>query len=237
MSTPPDADEARDLVEQSRNLHSFGHPVRALPLVLRAAHLAPDDEEVREALRATREQIRHLFAEVTQCEQTLAAHPVDGPALLALADALTHLDRNTEAETPLARALDANAGDWEALYHLGHLLNNTGRFDAALAAFERLSVLEPDLSLSWTFQGMVLSNLRRPADALPMLERALALNPKDIGVWTMKVRALRMLGREPEAREAYQHERAARIASGNPRWMPHAVYPDEAQDSDQESCP
>jgi tetratricopeptide (TPR) repeat protein len=220
MSRSTVTKEVRGLLAEGRSHCDWGRPVRALPLMLRAAHLAPEDEEARHAVQTTRDEIRRLFAEVTRCEGTLAAHPTDGPALRALATALKRLDREDEAETVLVRALDANAADWKALLNLGHLLNDSMRFEEAIAVFERLSTVEPTLSLGWTFQGMALCNMQRAADALPVLEHALSLNPQDIGAWNQKVRALRMLGRDLEAGEVYQHERAARIASGVPQWMP-----------------
>jgi tetratricopeptide (TPR) repeat protein len=233
MRTSANAEEARDLLVRGRNLYECGYPVRALRFVLRAAHLAPDNEEARHAVQTTRDEIHRLFGEVTRCEAMLAAHPTDAPTLLALADALTRLDRNAEAKATLERALDIDASNADALFDLGNLLNNSDRYEEALAVFDRLNVLRPTWAIPWSLKGMVLNNLLRPAEALPVLEHALTIDPGEVGAWTAKVWTLRTLGREAESQEAYQHERAARIASGVPAWMPRDVDPENAGDDDQ----
>jgi predicted Zn-dependent protease len=99
-------------------------------------------------------------------------------------------------------------------------LNDFGYFEAAFQVFKAMTDREPNWSFPWTLEGMVLCNSQQFAESLPYLDRALALNPNDIGAWTEKVLALTSLGLEDAARTAHTRENAARRASGVARWMP-----------------
>jgi tetratricopeptide (TPR) repeat protein len=164
--------------------------------------------------------VRRLQSVVSQCESRLAHHPNDREALLELAHSLGCLDRDDEARAALQRVLALDDEDAKALFSLGHLLNNYDFYEEALAIFRRLTELTPDWAHPLACQGMVLCNMRRYEEALPILDQAIALDPNDVGGWTEKVGALRALGREEEARRAYEQERVARRASGVLRWMP-----------------
>jgi tetratricopeptide (TPR) repeat protein len=213
-------EQVSEWIERGRNLRGCGYPARAIPLFLRALRLDPDHAKAREELESTRAEVRRLQAAVSQCETRLASNPSDRKALLKLADALVRLDRDDEARAALQQVLACDDEDAEALFDLGHLLNNSFYYEEALTAFRRLAKVEPDWAHPLACQGMVLCNMRRYEEALPILDQAIALDPNDICGWTEKVRALRALGREQEARRAYEQERVARRASGVLRWMP-----------------
>ncbi|WP_322048781.1 methyltransferase domain-containing protein [Paraburkholderia sp. J67] len=55
------------------------------------------------------------------------------------------------------------------------------------------------------------------AEALPELERLLALQPEDLGLLTLKAEALRLCGRTHEAIAAYRH--AAQRGAGSRNWL------------------
>ncbi len=50
-----------------------------------------------------------------------------------------------------------------------------------------------------------LTELKRPADALPIYDQALALDPNSAWIWARKARVLRLLKRFPEALAAFDH--------------------------------
>jgi tetratricopeptide (TPR) repeat protein len=114
----------------------------------------------------------------------------------------------------------------DRLFTIGLGLNDLGYYDASLWVFEVLAVIEPTWAFPLTLCGMVLCNMQQNAEALPYLDRALALYPNDVGAWTMKTRALTALGLEDEAHAAHQRENAARRASGVARWMPREERPE-----------
>lgn len=202
-----------------RSTRECGYPARAIPLFLRVLRSVPEHVEARAELETARADVRRLQGVVSRCESRLARHPSDREALLELAHSLGCLDRDDEARAALQRVLALDDEDAEALFDLGHLLNNYDFYEEALATFRRLAELTPDWAHPLACQGMVLCNMGRYQEALPILDQAISLDPDDVGAWTEKVRALRALGREDEARTAYEQERVARRASGVLRWM------------------
>jgi tetratricopeptide (TPR) repeat protein len=190
----------------------------------------PDDEEIRAELRATRGRIRALLRIVEACDRDPVRTSTDVPTLLKLVDALTGLDREDEAIAAARQAAVVAPDDWEALFTLGHQLNNSGRFEEALAAFERFIALVPECAGGWTFKGMALCNLQRYSEALAALYRAVTLDPLDVGGWTLTVLALTALGRMDDAKAARKRERTARLASDVPAWRPRDGDDDENTD-------
>lgn len=213
-------EQLADLITRGRNLRGCGYPAGAIPFFLRALQLAPDHVQAREDLELTRAEVRRLQCEASGCETHLERDPNDRETLLKLANALVRLDRDEEARTVLERALALDDQDWEALFELGHLLNNNAYYEEALATFRRLAEVMPDWAHPLACQGMVLCNMRRYQEALPVLDQAISLDPNEILGWTEKVSTLRALGREEEAHTAYEQERVARRASGVLKWMP-----------------
>jgi len=51
------------------------------------------------------------------------------------------------------------------------------RLDDALASFERAVALKPDYAGAWANRGYVLSELRRPEEAVVSHSKALAIKP------------------------------------------------------------
>jgi Flp pilus assembly protein TadD len=220
MGKPSQDKQVARMIDLARSTRECGYPARAIASFLRALRLAPENVEARTQLETARADVRRLQEEVSQCESRLARRPSDREVLLKLADALGCLDRDDEAHTALQRALALDDQDWEALFQLGHQLNNSSFYEEALAAFRRLAELMPDWAHPVACQGMVLCNMQQYEEALVVVDQAISLDPNDVGGWTSKVRALRALGREAEARAAYEQERAARRASGVLQWMP-----------------
>jgi tetratricopeptide (TPR) repeat protein len=202
-------EEIRNLLERGREIRGYGYPASSLELFLRAARLAPEDDEVRGELQATRDQIRQLSDVVEACDHDPVRTSTDTKALLELVGALTGLGREEEAIVAARQAVAVSPDDWEALFTLGNLLNNDAQYEAALAVFDRLIAVEPEVSGFWTFKGMVLCNLRRCQDMLPVLYRAVTLDPNDAMAWGYIVHALSALGRKEEADAASNREQTA----------------------------
>lgn len=203
-------EELRDLLERGRNVRKYGSPASSLEFFLRAARLAPDDDEVLAELQATREQVRMLLDVVESCDQDIAYTATNAKKLLELVHALTSLGRDKEAIAAAKQAVVVDPEDWEILFTLGDLLNNNLQYEAALAVFDRLIAVEPELSISWSFKAMVLRNLGRYQDILPVGYRAVTLDPNDAMGWMYVVLALSALGREEDADAARKQEQAAR---------------------------
>ena len=87
----------------------------------------------------------------------------------------------------------------EYLSSLGAALQQQGRHEEALNAFDRAVQLAPDDAEAWKNRGNLLIELKRPADAVPSFQQTLKLNPRH---WDAAYRCgflLSELGRPAEA--------------------------------------
>src|SRR5580698_9416786 len=87
----------------------------------------------------------------------------------------------------------------EYLSSLGITLQQQGRHEEALNAFDRAVQFAPDDAEAWKNRGNLLIDLKRPADAVPSFQQTLKLNPRH---WDAAYRCgflLSELGRPAEA--------------------------------------
>ena len=85
-----------------------------------------------------------------------------------------------------------------------------GRFDAAVASYDRLIALQPHDTAALTNRGAALLRLARPADALVCFEAALALQPDLPEALCNRGNALLALGRDAEALASFDRTLALR---------------------------
>jgi tetratricopeptide (TPR) repeat protein len=122
----------------------------------------------------------------------------------AQGDTLRRLERWAEAATAYERALalvDDPAGrDWYLHYVLGIAYERSDRFDDAETEFRRALELNPDQPLVLNYLGYGLVEERRNlAEALDMIERAVAARPDDGYITDSLAWVLYRLGRYDEA--------------------------------------
>ncbi len=86
----------------------------------------------------------------------------------------------------------------------GRLERANGRFDAAVARFKKASEQDPGNPSVWFEYGETLRRAGKPADAVSVLERALAIAPEVYQAWTSKGHALVAQGRGGEAARCYE---------------------------------
>ncbi|MEO8439244.1 MAG: hypothetical protein ABI540_03375 [Spartobacteria bacterium] len=194
-----------------RHLHSWE---AALADLHRAAHLAPEDEFVRQDL-ALLDRLSKFLAEVRDLDRDLAALPDDaslladrallflraGDASLALDDANRAARLAPEAIRPrlfrsMAKRRLGRAHDGGQALRLETLspdfLQTISRLDAELAA-------EPDNPDLLTNRAWQLNEIGQPQLALEDAERALQFDPKSAGASAEASYALSKLQRMPEA--------------------------------------
>ncbi len=82
-------------------------------------------------------------------------------------------------------------------------LSSTGRFEDALAAYDRALALDPDDFCAHSNRGAALLALGRFEDALAAFDRALALDPDNAAIHTNRGAALHALGRFEDALAAF----------------------------------
>jgi tetratricopeptide (TPR) repeat protein len=147
-----------------------------------------DDDAPSETARENREAPDDALL---ACRRAIASDPANAANWEHLGDLLVRRSQTYEAREAYARAYElqpdlltqwivpgANAAQRaqiDKLFSIGLGLNDAGHFEASLRVFEALAVIEPTWSFPLTLCGMMLCNLRQYAEALPYLDRALAL--------------------------------------------------------------
>src|SRR6266567_4730923 len=85
---------------------------------------------------------------------------------------------------PWAIGLDPNEAF--AYGNKGDALNNLGRYQEALAAYEQAIGLDPNLALAYSNKGAALNNLGRYQEALAAYEQAIGLDPNNAFAYSNK---------------------------------------------------
>ena len=115
---------------------------------------------------------------------------------------LTTSNQFTASLVACARALTFNPWDGIAFYHLGLTQMQLGRFEDALATFKQADQFDTPQVSRWTWKlgvGWTYMLMGRPAEALPWLERAIAITPASGRVYFLVAAAHEQLGRHDEA--------------------------------------
>src|ERR1051326_3109798 len=132
----------------------------------------------------------------------LAAEPANSGALHALGVIRAQQGRNEEALGYIASALRENPGSALALLDYGNVLRALGRFEEALASYDRAAQIKPDHAALYN-RGVILCDLKRHEEALASFDRALALKPDNVAALNNRGNILRELGRFEEALASY----------------------------------
>ena len=135
----------------------------------------------------------------------LAPDLADAQSTLAFALFQGRLDVKGARE-PYALSYQLGAGDGTVVGRYALYCGLTGRATEARVAMTRALQLDPLNPLMHRAMGAVLYDTRRYAESLVALRRALSLNPKLSGAQAAIGRALLMLGRTLEARDAFGRE-------------------------------
>lgn len=132
---------------------------------------------------------------IAPLQEAIRSKPDFPAAWLHLSTALDETGHRTEAIVALERALPSGHGEWigpgevdpaasadpddvaEVLSRLGSLRFQGGNFAGALAAYGRLTTLQPERAGAHSDLGATLLHMGRFAQAVPPLQRAVALDP------------------------------------------------------------
>jgi len=152
--------------------------------------------EYREALRDDPNDYRARF----NLAMALEAKAGTLPAAKADEAALFRRDAETEYRTLLER----KPGDLRASINLSAIEYARGQHDAAKARLEATIERYPDVALPRTALATHLINERKPAEALAVLEGALAIDPASLEANMLAGDAERKLGKFDAARRYYK---------------------------------
>jgi tetratricopeptide (TPR) repeat protein len=119
---------------------------------------------------------RNLDAQLC-CQQALAIDPGHADTLHLMGLLCLDAKQHDHALEWLTRAIRQDPRP-EYLTSLGTTLQQQGRHEDALKAFDKAVQLKPDVAELWKNLGNVLVDLQRPADALLSFQHALTLNPR-----------------------------------------------------------
>ena len=159
----------------------------ATELVLRAAAVWETDPSLAGTIQA-----RNLI------DKALGLEPNLVPALISRAifanyegDVDPNQDRDRigrEQDEFTARAINLDPNNPDAWKWRGIALEYLGRWDAALDANAVAIKLEPDNPWFYVTRGWTMSMMGRPAEALALVDRALAMDPAQAGLgWATRV--------------------------------------------------
>ena len=147
--------------------------------------------------------------------EVLRADAASFPALHMLGFLKAQQGRYDDAITLLNKAVRKNPADPAALAHYAHALMAAQRFNEALAAYDRLLVLQPAHFEAHYNRGVILSQQQRHEEALAALDRALTFQPNAIPVHFNRGVVLAEMERHRKALESYD-----RVLALDPAYAP-----------------
>lgn len=115
--------------------------------------------------------------------------------------------------------LELTTEDEDSLIKRGSSLGDSGRYEEALASFDKAIKLNPDNVECWLNKGWVLGTLGRHEEAIACYDKAIELDPMDDLPWFNKGNRLGDLGRYEEALACYDE-----VLRMNPMDVPALYY-------------
>ena len=203
-----------------------------LVFFVRAAHTAPS-LPVQQSRNADAHLLRGLaFLDkdryedaIKEFSQSIAANPKGAEALYQLGLAQWKLGRPTDAAANFVGALQLAPDHPLARYYLGRTFLQAQNLPKAIESFEKVIQLGGKPAVDEHFQlGKAYLTLKKPADAIRILEAGTKVQPRDDRLYAQLGRAYLSLGRKPEAEAAlaksnelrdYQREATSRLLQGS----------------------
>ncbi len=214
--TPADPAEAarwQALGDQLRLSGDIPGADRAYARQIRATVSAPDLVRAADAICETR------FAEADRdLRAILTARSTDPLALWMLAEVTSRTGRNAEAESLLARCLQAAPGFTAARYAYAMVLYWRHRAVDALAQARLLLEAQPRNPIFLHLKATTLLQLGDDAAALDAYAQVLEAHPDQPLTWMSYGHALKTVGRQAEAVDAYRRSLALSPALGEAWW-------------------
>ena len=177
---------ANEIYARAVELERAGNHQAALPLLWKAAGLAPQDADIQNALGEGLQRMGALDAAIDAYRRALAARPAHRKAANNLIVTLVTAGRSPEAVTR-ARELVASApGDADAYFTLG-LAQSEQDMTEAMKTFRRVLELSPRHVLARYNLALVLKREDRMIEAIDELKRTIAIEPRAEAYYTLGV--------------------------------------------------
>ncbi|HEY8025382.1 MAG TPA: tetratricopeptide repeat protein [Burkholderiaceae bacterium] len=160
----------------------LGKSVEAIEALERAAKIMPGDADTQNDLAITFFNLGRREESIAAYRRLLKLTPGSAAAHDTLGAQLSDLGRFAEAEAEFRRALEVDPNYFQARINLGFVAGALERWNEAEAWYLQVLQAHPDFGEAHRRLGDLLSRLPgRGAEAIPFLERAIALNPADAG--------------------------------------------------------
>jgi serine/threonine-protein kinase len=170
--------------------------------ILDAVTLDPEHPQVRFTAALIFSGTGRADRALEQLEALVAKHPHDA-AFRLLGQILARRGDIEGGLRQIERALALRPGYWENHGAKGVVYLLGGRFDEAIAAFRRVTELQPDTAWGYQLLGATLQNAGRLDEALDSYEQALAVTPT-AGTWSNIATIHYQAGRSEAAVAAFQ---------------------------------
>ena len=154
---------------------------------------------------STAERMRLDAIEAARRAVAIAPDFADGYSALGFSLFNVGLDVKA-AKTVFEQSVQYGRGDGDVLTGFAVFCARTGRFGEAAATIARAATLDPLNPTVFRSAGTIELLARRYAAALPFFDRALSINPKMSVAPSLRGTALMLLGRQGEARQAFEAE-------------------------------
>jgi tetratricopeptide (TPR) repeat protein len=110
----------------------------------------------------------------------------------------THTTNRTGSQGQVNKSSDAL--NWSGK---GNALDERGKHEEAIQAYDRAIELDPKLVPAWVGKGYALGRLGKNEAAMQAFDKAIEINPQNAIVWRLKGIILKKLGRNTESQAAY----------------------------------
>jgi len=86
----------------------------------------------------------------------------------------------------------------------GGTLYFEGKYDEAIACYDKAIEIDPDNPVVWNNKGLALNSLGKYKEAIACYDRVIEIDSKDADAWNNKGLALNSLGNTEEAKKCYE---------------------------------
>ena len=168
--------------------------------------------------------VEHLNAERTDeainvFTAVLKKDPNNANAMRFLASAYREADKNLDDVEALLRRATQTAPDFaDAWVALGSILQERLKYMDSIVAYKKAIELQPDNAMAWGGLGAAYAVAMYPEESAKAFAKSIELNPDAPNVLTGHGHALKTLGDQPGALEAYRAAIKARPGFGEVYW-------------------
>ena len=187
-----------DLLPRALRAHREGKLVMADKLYRRILEITPGDVSASQLLGVVRAQQRRFAEAEPLLLRAATADPANADAQNNLGNVVLELGRTAEAADRFRRAIALRPQFPDAHYNLGNALRRLDQPEAAISAYRTAIELRP----GYRDAMFNLADLLRVTDhaaALELLQRLLALHPRDGEAHGLLATMMRQVGRMEEA--------------------------------------